>query len=757
MAISPDFYGAASHLHATAHLPGPFAAGAVVRRLAITASGRVRVEQRTREPLAVLVLLAPLDDSQLNIRAEIPADDDDTEMRQFTFEAFSEAGAFLPLYRPGVDEADRHAAPFELSLTARRIGEGAIPARDVVEVHLLEGLMGRMLLAMQAETPRLRREMRRLAASRDLEHAALDALDRHGADLGVPRFQEDIGVRRGEIITTTAREPDADYRRRLGIYRPMLVSTPEAAARFLNGPGPLDTPAAGALAEMGFDARVRLVEDDDPFAVAIHLVETGESGGREEFLEFVRRIHLILPGSSGDPIHTARYLSSEQHEEVRALRQRLQRLTTAPDDVAYAPGLAAALDRAARCRQALGIGTPWQVFRGQDISQGSRYELGLGADLRPLTDAQLDGLVEAVAERQRRDDNDDLDADTLETIRAMRPVQASADPDGAWFLSACGFRTTHRVSTGRLYVSTLPTFGLIIEGAHETDGDPLPLEARYHAPGDPGRNAALLQALQDAARAWREAGRDAWTSITDDQALDLFDRVRPYGEASDVLRAAGLPVVPNPAATASRLPKVPAELIETLTLPSELAETIREGEADAINPLTDLVGVLRQSGVAAALPLVLDDGHVALVTSAIGLPETGAALTGRRMTGFRWYPVALTGPEPKVKPVGSRTVVEPTGPGLAAVVALGYIRRSGTDPYEVRAELPPEAALSLKQYEFLMNALDHLHPLGVEIRTFGLRQHHVDLGGGLAPLPPSLANTFRPFRSARTDPSSHAD
>jgi hypothetical protein len=102
--------------------------------------------------------------------------------------------------------------------------------------------------------------------------------------------------------------------------------------------------------------------------------------------------------------------------------------------------------------------------------------------------------------------------------------------------------------------------------------------------------------------------------------------------------------------------------------------------------------------------------------------------------------------------VGSRTTWTPASPGgspgPAAIIALGYARRGLTDPYEYRVELPDAARLTIRQYEYLMNVLQHSFPIGVEINTFSIRQDHVDLDGdGLADaLPPALFRSFRQFR-----------
>ncbi len=140
-------------------------------------------------------------------------------------------------------------------------------------------------------------------------------------------------------------------------------------------------------------------------------------------------------------------------------------------------------------------------------------------------------------------------------------------------------------------------------------------------------------------------------------------------------------------------------------------------------------------------------GDVLLVVSVIGLPEAGINLSERRATGFRWYVVPIQGPGGEVQPVGSRSAFVVRAQGLAALVAIGYARRGNVDPYEYRVDLPDGTLLTVQQYEFLMNVLDHTYPMGVEVNTFDIRHHHVDLDGdGVAdPLPPTISRTYRQF------------
>jgi hypothetical protein len=142
---------------------------------------------------------------------------------------------------------------------------------------------------------------------------------------------------------------------------------------------------------------------------------------------------------------------------------------------------------------------------------------------------------------------------------------------------------------------------------------------------------------------------------------------------------------------------------------------------------------------------------VLLVVGAMPLPVAGINLFEQLSSSFRWYVVPLQGAPAEVRAVGSTTEVVPSGEGLFAVVALGYARRGLTDPYEFRVELPPDALLTLEQYEFLMNLLDHVYPAGVRVNTWTIRQNHVDLKGDgkVYTLDPAISRTYRAFRRRR--------
>ncbi|MGW0203282.1 hypothetical protein, partial [Nonomuraea sp. NPDC003201] len=214
-------------------------------------------------------------------------------------------------------------------------------------------------------------------------------------------------------------------------------------------------------------------------------------------------------------------------------------------------------------------------------------------------------------------------------------------------------------------------------------------------------------------------------------------------------RAPGRPAV-------ERLARLPAELVATVRLDPAFAARITTGDPAAADTLRTLAAVLETAGIASMLPLVTPS-NVLLVLGVVGLPGADVNLAPRRSTGFRWYvvplgrrlPVSDTG---RIGVVGARTRLRAARvPGVFALVTLGYARRGRTDPYEHRVDLPDHAVMSLLQYEFTMNLLEHCHPAGVEVNTYALRRRHVDLDGDgdAEPLDPALARTFRLFRRRR--------
>ena len=76
--------------------------------------------------------------------------------------------------------------------------------------------------------------------------------------------------------------------------------------------------------------------------------------------------------------------------------------------------------------------------------------------------------------------------------------------------------------------------------------------------------------------------------------------------------------------------------------------------------------------------------------------------------------------------------------------------RGRIDPLEFRVALPGGALVNLEQYEFLMNLLDRIRPLGAIVDTRGIRDQIDADGNGVAEtLSASLSRTFRPYRQLR--------
>lgn len=805
--LDPDLWRSASHRNQIQHLTAPFAAGAVNTPIAISNTGLVDVtgfsSELLREPLVLITLTKPINAGRLRVEAVLSSSNPPMTLE---FEPYTEVGATLPLYRPPVDPNTQTASGFALTLTVTEFdneqdttGKPILPAdiNQRLEAYLLQGLMGRMLYLLGAEKQRIRRQAREIVAMRSLDLARDNALDRIGADLGVPRFVDNLrfrepgagekpaifnlfkfGERRfgegfgGEIITEPRREPDAEYRRRLAIYHHFLVPNHRTLLDALNGPEASTN--QGLLSKLGVQQRFQITEESNDFEVAIHLIAVGDIALRTNFLNYIRNVYLIFPNRNAttDQLHRNRPLPRARKQKIDELRDRLSRNFdfTFDANAAIAPMLATALDRVGRCRQALGVATPWQVFRAQDsrtqaAGGSSRYELGLGIEVSLPTEDQLNQM-----EAQRADPNRPrTDAEIEGLIQAMNPRSPADDPEGRWLLEPCGMKTAHRTLNNRLYLSHLPTFGLEIIGvANIAPGNPTDLATRYNAPGDPGSNFVLDTELTAALTDWRNDGNDPWTVLSDIDARNYWDRAQVPGlGVTRIWEKAGLATSDTPARVVEQLqlaPEdggIPEDLFETILLPTALATSILTGQDSAIDPLKRLVRLLRKNGLSSALPLITGPDQMVLVVGVTNLPGVGINLSERRSAGFHWYVVPIypnasdhqqnPAPPDVIGATGSRTQLTPGRPGLLAVVAVGYARRGLTDPYQFRVQLPNDAVLTLLQYEFLMNLLQHFHPLGIEVDTFAIRQNNVDLDGDLNPEPlqTNVSKTYRQFRRSR--------
>jgi hypothetical protein len=743
--LAADTYSAAAHRNMADALSGPLREGATETPLAIDGTGAVSVDWTSYEPVVLAGPRAAIGGQALRLEATR-----ERSAVSVTFAPGTEAGSFLCVHRPVVDPDGRTAAPFSLQLRLFRADadgqETELPDELVerIELTLLEGLMGRVAFALGAEKARLRRHARGLPRMHSPAEARGPELDRRGADLEVPRFSDRLTIVDGVVTPVPEREDDAAYRARLALYRPWMQPSRAGLAQLLEHPG-LATTGAFAIDDRG-----------ERFAVALKVVAAGDPAARTRFLDHVRAVHLILPDNNpfANGVHARRFLPPARKQADAALRAELRRLFTFPaaPTPALARPLAVALVRAARCREVLTPGVTWPCLRTQDVDGGSRYELGLGADLEPLSAGTLQQLVTSHGSRTRAKDP------AIEALlRGMQPRPPKEDPNGRWLLEPCGLRTVHRVDRTRLMVSHLPFAGMVITGPPAIAvGAPATLEANYHAPLDPGPNAVLADGVSAALEQWTAAGQAPWMQLSDAAARTRWDAapvLDPAAPALRVFRDAGLSPVSSPGSVVARLKQVRAELLVTLLLPAPLSQAIIAGQPSSVADLRTLTELLRAHWLTAALPLVVSQTEVVLIAAVTRLPEAGTNLSRRLATGVRWYAEPVTGSEGALAPrVGPQTSFTPAAPGVTVVMALGYARRALTAPYEVRVTLAPGALLSFSQYELLMNLLDHAHPLGIGVNTAELRRDHVDLDldGVADPLSATLSRSYRDFRPRRS-------
>jgi phage replication-related protein YjqB (UPF0714/DUF867 family) len=751
--LHPDPLGSAAHRSMFAHLSGPFSGGAVETRLAIDTAGRARVDWQARLPLLLIAPRQTLGATELEVTVEITQSSAEVVPPAVVrFAPFTEAGAFALAYRPGAASMVLELATrFDVRLDA---GPGSDPATlgHRFELRIVEGNLARLLYLIGSEKMRLRRQANELYAMRRIADARADALDRLGAELGVPRFEARLSwdaVRRVPTIVP-AREADGPFRVRLGIYRPFLRPSRRAVERAVNGPGAGGN--TGLPSHLGIADRLTIAEPDSELLAAVRLVSSPDDAPRTAFLDYIRRAFLLQPGAD---VPDTRLLPSDVRAEENALRGRLAARFDFPANAHIAPMLARALDRVGECRRALGVTRRWRVLRAQDDAGGSRYELGIGADVEVPPAAELDQLV-------ANSTAGNVAADTAPEIRTllsqMQPRASSEDPRGSWLCAPCGLATVHPLDNTTTYVSHLVLHGLVI--TEEVTPAKTFLAVRLNAPFDSGPDALLVLALAGAEAARAAAGIAPWTLLlgaqeraawqvavappaglvqsTDDARIHMETDTRAVDRAKTALKG------------------LPSELIATLQLDAALTTQLIAHDQAAAASLLALIIAFQKAGFVSVLPLFTSDGRVLLVVSVAALPGNATLLTARRESSFRWYLTSLDGQPGELEAkIGSRNAWLPAS-GLSAVVVVAAARRGTTDPrgrvepLELRVSLPAGALLNLEQYEFVMNLLDRTRPLGVIVDTRGIRSR-VDADGDGAPdsLPPSLSRTFRPYRQPR--------
>ncbi|MCW8900030.1 MAG: hypothetical protein OQK75_00920 [Gammaproteobacteria bacterium] len=763
--------GSASHLNHIDHIVGPIRAGASNNTLSIASNGEIDVNWNAREPLVIIGLKKELKDEKIEVDIKLNPGTENISLQKLIFSSYTEHGAFLPAHRPGVDDITKTAAPFVLKISVKHNDKNNTETQittselgEYLDVHIIEGVMGILSYILGQEQQRIRREIREISAMRFLATAYGDALDRIGAEVFVPRFNDDIKFdsANNQVITNTFNvndepiiENDVDYRRRLGIYKCLNMGTKKNISKLLNGTGNESEPNSGPLSELGFSHRFELIEEDNDFSFAIHLVSHGGDASRKNFLKHLRDTYLISPRQA---LENNRFMSTTNKKIQSQLRSRLRKSFEFDTQHYIAPMLASALDLVSKCRSAL-LGSSLskrKIHRAQDDTGESRYELGLGVLMQSLTITEINQLRNIIRNTNRRPVREPAIEGLIQSMASATIPTTTEDKYGSWFFNACGLRTVHPVTSNRIYLSHLPTSGLVIDGvSNVAAGNKITLEAKYHAPGDPGNNVLLQEAIDSALVSWIDDGHPAWTELTRSQTLSKWAQIHTHAIANQVFTAAELPVIVNPSVFSERLQRVPEDLVVTLKLKNSFATEILNNTNNAVDNLKNLKYIFSESGLASMLPVVTASNEVILVMSVIGLPMAGSNLASRRSAGFRWYVVPINGEGGSVRSVGSETMYKSSATdasSLVAVVSIGYTRRQGlSDPYEFKLALPDDAYLNIRQYEFLMNTLSHTHPVGVEVNTYDIRKNHVDLDedGHANAMSPTVSKTYRQFRRFR--------
>ena len=730
---------------------GVFADGARDMALPFDAAGHAHVAGPLRHPLLLLGSLTALGAESLTVTVVIHlASDPATAIAtSLSFAPYTEAGAFLPIYASDAGKAGSAVhGDFDVELTLTDPAPDAV-ASELVELHLVQGLFGRTIYLLGAEKQRIRRQAREIAAARRVSSASANALDQIGAEVGVPRLQDrlDWDAVQSEPVSIVEREADASYRNRLAIYRPFVAACPSRVLSLLNG----DDDRPGLLAPLGLGVAVGASEANSELALAVRLVGSGASAEqqRTDFLKSVRTTYLVQPGA---PVPESALLPGLARSALIEMLARLSKAFDFPAGAFLAPQLGYSLDLLGRIRVALGIAVKWPVTRAQDDTGGSRYELGLGVEVAMPAAADLDLMSANLAARTF---TGTLDFRLQVLVDSLLPQPSAADPQGRWLLSACGLRTIHSTAAG-LYLSHLPFHAMQL---NTTAGPALSMAARLSAPGDADQDARLSHALTSILADSATAGitgltvlsaADAQTAFTQVQAIAVpaFDRtgLRMPAESDDLARAI------------SALANVPPEAMLTLQLDvATSAGILADGDAE-VAQLAKLVDLLRQNEIVSVLPLVTTNSLVMLVIAVIDLPGAAVILNGR-VSAFHWYVVPVQGPRGGlVAARGPRNrYLVPAEDGLAAVIALTLVRRDREDPrgciapYEIRLDMADADRLNLPQFEFLMNLMRRIVPLGIVVDTGSLRESHVDPDGEghMGAFTGRHSHSFRAFQQTR--------
>lgn len=742
----------------------PFAAGMALNTVpfepaAATVSGALRVGFPTRETVLCVRLKRSLGDRAVVVDGRVGSQ----RQRPVVFAPYSPAGTLLPIYRPPtsgddggvgsftvnarvylVDGADAHRPHPPTGPVSGRLD--AVAAAGWLEGAVVEGRIARLLLLTTLEKQRMIRVSRQVAASRHLELARFDALDRMGESVGVPR--------RADVV-----ESDEAYRSRLAIHSPWRLGSPGGWAAALNGPGDPGEPNRGLPARVGVQDRFRIIEATNPLSISTKLVRVGPDGDA-----LLDRFHQQLVASHLFDIRatTVEHVAPSQQARLNRVRNLLRSMPVdGPRQECRRLSRLAAITLANAVAIAEGAGRTLRLERAYDPDGGPRHELGLGVQIRRPSTADLRAFAAVLPDAVAKGGEIGALAASLD------PRPPSDDPLGRWLFEGCGMRTVHDVGGNSLYLSPIPMRGQWIDGPDRlVPGQRAAYETRYRPSDSAGgihvRAAAADEAAPDEFATSGLGGPPSRLSPSQfDTALDQLIATGPTTPPARLQQAIDLGIVSAEADTLAEYIRRVINLDQVVAYPVDAAEIDTWGGPVAVgNRLTAWAEALRNAGFFTVRAVWDQAGTRLLILASISQLPGSVNLVGTRPPGtFYWYgtelPVAtedLPRPVEIVQSRGGRATVESIRPGLALLVAIGYERVGLADPFEVRVELErADAVLDADQYGYLMNLLESIYPIGIEVNTFDVRRSHVDADGDGATefLTSSASRTYHRDRHRR--------
>ncbi len=722
---------------------GPLTAAMRTQTLVLSGAAEVTLPSGSYEPLLQIAPLVDLEDETWLV--EVVQAAPLAEAVPLRFAPFSEKDGFLSYLCPKVGADSLLATAITLQLRVRRNGllMPANQTRRLLHVRFAEGRFAKLLAVTQTETLRTRRLMREISARRTTALAQGAALDQIGRELAVPRLESKISARRGEIVLIPEPETDVAYRRRLDIYRPFLMPTRAVVLKTLNGD---DSP----LRRAGAPARFDVLETDNPFMVGFKVFGVGKTASQGKAMRAAYLLHLrkttlidVTQNVPGDRKMSSTHRRTENEMRLR-LRNALDFETASTRQMA--PWLAQAFDRAVRVAKHIGVDPVFKIVRAQDDGGGSRLELGLAAEIHEWPTARVQELRTKIMAGPPSDD-----PSVQGILATLQKANLTAD-NGHWFFTACGFRTVLPLKGDLLLLSHISMGSLTVDGGDGFERGAARLGTAFSAAIlDDGTqlDAALANALSGGPTGWPVGVAD-WTVVTPaQQNASLAGAEFADVPQADAFAAMGFGKLADYAAFVQSLRTYPAHAVRVLKLNAGLTAILNRNDGTATDRLGLIADTFGAMG-AASLMLLKSGAGLVLVVSSIGLPQLGTNIGPRRSSDFFWGATTISGGQTETRGQGTKTLIKAVGDGVYAASTLAYSRIGATDPFEWRITLPHDAAITLEQYEILMNMLGRMFPVGVEINTWDIRRRNVTLDGlTTTPLSPRLSRSFRPFHRPR--------